>query len=259
MQRLRATVPVQKQRLGDLICPTTINVLTARLGSIRARVATAKRRGRLRRYARGNQTMPERAGNIRMSISDRGKALQELIDRCNIAYFNKGIAFCEYLETSTAKCGKPSENGKAAVLGITAFIAKPRLDYRGLFFAGGGFDFDAKETADPEGMPLKGIRDTQINFFRIAKAFNLVSFLVVYSSAHNEFYRADSKKVLLHWEIWKLNPGRRNACRIPFKNMQRLTMAEGIPLDYLQGLYSATGPRAAIDEYERERYFDRKR
>lgn len=94
-----------------------------------------------------------------------------------MVYFNKGIAFCERLETSTAKKSKPQDGD--GELGIVAYKANPRLDYRGLLYAGDGFDFDAKETADPQGMPLKGVRDTQIDFFRIAKAFNLTSFLVV--------------------------------------------------------------------------------
>ena len=189
----------------------------------------------------------------------RGKFLEDLIDRANITYFNKGIAFCERLETSVAKRGLPSKDGGRPELGITAFIAKPRLDYRGLFYGGDGFDFDAKETANEKGMPLKGIRDTQIDFFRIAKAFNLMSFLCVYSSIRDKYYRVDCRTVLIYWNTWKAKPRRRNANYIPFGSMKPIGPHEGIALDYLQGYYMPAGPRAMLDEYTLGRYLKRKR
>jgi recombination protein U len=190
------------------------------------------------------------------TISGRGKALEGLIDSSNAVYFNRGIAFIDRLETSTAKRTEAPVGGGKPTLKVVAYQAKPRLDYRGLFYGGAGFDFDAKETADYQGLPLKDIRQNQIDFLRIAKALNLTAFLVVYSSARNQHYRADCRDVLEYWDIHIRFPGRRGTCRVPFGCMTRIAMSEGIPLDYLKGLYLPAGPHADMDAYAKEKYYD---
>lgn len=190
-------------------------------------------------------------------ISDRGKQLQKLVETANAAYFNRGIAWAEYIETATAKRTEAGMDGKPITK--VQFKALPHLDYRGLFYAGGGFDFDCKECAEGGGLPLKDIRETQIHFFRIAQAFNLCAFLIVYSSARNQYYRVDCRTVLYHWDLWKINPGRRGLNRIPFGGMLPITQRDGIALDYLDKLYSPAGPRANMDEYNKARYRDGER
>jgi recombination protein U len=192
-----------------------------------------------------------------MSISERGKALESLVDSVNAVYCNRGIAFVERLETSTAKHTEKGDDGKYRTK--VTFIERPRLDYIARLYGGRAIDFDCKETADPAGLPLKDIRDTQYHFFRMAAAYNWTAFLVVYSSAKDEYYRADKAAVLRYHEIHRENPRVRGACRVPWSVMETLEQRDGIALDYLRGYYSLQGPAADMDKYNAARFRDGER
>ena len=188
----------------------------------------------------------------------KGKALEDLIDRANNNYMTRGIAYCDKVETSTAKKTVQDSKGKKS-LKVVAFQAAPRVDYSGFLYAGDSFHFDCKETKDEKGLPLRGIRDNQVDFLRIAVAYNTTCFIVVYSSTFNTYYRIDGREVLDRWNLWKNFPGRRNINRITYMSMTRIRPREGIALDYLQGFYMPGWPRAQLDDYTLGRYLDRKK
>ncbi len=180
------------------------------------------------------------AGYTQRGGAFKGAFLENVVNRANEGYLFRGIAKVDKTETKVSVRRKyNTETHKSEIVGAE-FRGGPKVDFNGILRGGQAIGFDTKETADTLGLPLKEIRDNQIMYFRLAVPFGETCFLVVYSSAHDRFYRIHANKVLMYWDRWQANKRKHGYNLIPYKDedMAEIKPQYGLTLDYLAGLYN---------------------
>lgn len=121
--------------------------------------------------------------NNEISYKNRGMTLEYLIEKANIYYRDKDLAYI-YKKPTPIKIVKTSysKNGKRIT---DAFFEQPStLDFNGIY-EGRYIEFDAKETKNKTSFPLHNISPHQITHIRnILKSKGIV-FLIIYM---NDYY-----------------------------------------------------------------------
>ena len=187
-------------------------------------------------------------------MSGKGKFLESAINRANDGYLYRGIALVDKVETSTVV-----QRGPKGITGVT-FKAGPKVDYSGAVFGDVRripVSLEAKESEDEVGLPLKHIRDNQIDYMRLAVPFGIWCIALVYAVPYDKFYRIPAADVLRYWDTWQENKGRHGYNRIPYNVMEEVMSRDGIVIDYLCGLYDPDGVRAELDAQSIYRYIGR--
>lgn len=169
--------------------------------------------------------MRAQAKNYRQA--NKGKFLEEVIERSNLVYQNRGQALVQKIPTPTKV--KWSNGG---IVGAY-HSAKSTLDFRGTLKGGRAIAFDCKETQETKGLPLKGIAEHQIDYIRQAMSFEEMVFIICYIKPTNKYYLIPGQIVLDYWEYWQKNKGKRGCNCILIDDMIELTGSRGVPLDYL--------------------------
>ncbi|WHH58290.1 Holliday junction resolvase RecU [Petroclostridium sp. X23] len=165
--------------------------------------------------------------NYRMG--NKGMLFEEEIKKANEGYLNRGIALIQKISTPW----KVVRRGKS----VSAFPeGKSTLDFRGTVKGGISISFDAKETEETVGLPLKNIAPHQIEYIRNALGVMEVSFILCYMKKFNKRYRIPGQTVLDYWDYWQANKGKRGVNFIPVEDMVEVRSKNGIVLHYLEGL-----------------------
>lgn len=158
--------------------------------------------------------------------ANKGRALEELVEWQNQVYQTKHIANIQKISTPWQVIRK----GKSIV---SAFpLGKSTLDFRGTVRGGIPVSFDAKESEDTRGLPLKYIKRHQIDYMRSALELGEVSFLLCNIKPLNAYYIIPGNVVLKFWDCWTENKGKRGYNLIPVDQMMLIPCSHS-PLDYI--------------------------
>ena len=125
----------------------------------------------------------------------RGSTLEELINRTNEVYLEKGLALIQKIPTpiTPIKIDKDSRH-----ITLAYFEQKSTVDYIGAV-QGIPVCFDAKEcTVDT--FALQNIHPHQVEFMRQFERQGGVSFLILFFSTRNELFYLPYKDMIRFWE-----------------------------------------------------------
>jgi recombination protein U len=165
-----------------------------------------------------------------LNMANKGKAFEDLIKAVNEQYFAKQIANVEYIETPW----KVTRVGKRIV---NAFpYSKSTLDFRGVLLGGQAIAFDCKETIEND-LPLKNIKEHQIECIRNGLNFGEKVFILAHILPTNTYYFVDGNIVLEYWDAWQNNKRKRGFNSIKTQDMIKIVSRQGIYLDYLEPIF----------------------
>lgn len=162
-------------------------------------------------------------------MANKGKGFEELIEATNQQYKTKGVALIQKIATPIKVI---SQYGKGDLKAV--YDKKSTLDFRGTVVGGISVSFDAKETEETEGLPLKNLAPHQYEYIKDALIFGEVSFLLVSFKTLGEFYAVRGEEVVNSWEEWKANPRKRGFNIIPKSKMIKVKSNEGYFINYLE-------------------------
>lgn len=165
-------------------------------------------------------------------MANKGKALEDLIKYQNQLYENRKVANIQKISTPW----KVIRRGKQIV---SAFPEeKSTLDFRGTVKGGISVSFDAKESEDEKGLPLRYIESHQIDYMRFAIELGEKTFILCQIKPLNTHYVIAGKVVIDHWDEWQKNKGKRGYNTIPTERMTPIKRkANGYVLDYLSTVF----------------------
>ena len=149
-------------------------------------------------------------------MANKGRALEDLIIWKLRQYNALGIANIQKISTPW----KVIRQGKQIVSAFPE--GKSTLDFRGTAKGDIPVSFDAKESEESKGLPLKYIKSHQIDYIRGALPLGELTFLVVWVKPTNAYYIARGEDVIRLWDLWKENKGRRGFNLIPVEKMLRI-------------------------------------
>ncbi len=152
----------------------------------------------------------------RRDMANKGMALEETVRWKLKLYEAAGYANIQKISTPW----KVIREGKRIVSAFPE--GKSTLDFRGTVRGGIPVSFDAKESEEPLGLPLKYVKDHQIEYIRKALPLGEISFLLVWIKPINQYYIVRGGEVIRLWDRWKANKGKRGFNLIPMENMERI-------------------------------------
>lgn len=155
-------------------------------------------------------------------MANRGRGLEDLISAQNEVYAARGIANIQKISTPW----KVIRQGNRIVSALPE--GKSTLDFRGTVTGGIPVSFDAKESENERGLPLKHIQPHQVEYIRTALPLGEVSFIVCLVKPLGAIYVADGADVVRLWDLWQKSKGKRGYNLIPVEEMRRVTL-----MDYL--------------------------
>ena len=125
----------------------------------------------------------------------RGSTLEELINRTNEVYLEKGLALIQKIPTpiTPIKIDKDSRH-----ITLAYFEQKSTVDYIGAV-QGIPVCFDAKECT-VETFALQNIHPHQVEFMKQFERQGGVSFLILFFSTRNELFYLPYKDMIRFWE-----------------------------------------------------------
>ena len=130
-------------------------------------------------------------GNKKISNSNQGMALEEMINKTNEYYASHNIAFVNKRPTNI-KILKTSDKYKITE---AVFLAPSTLDYVGVC-DGYYLDFEAKETTNKKGFPMANIAKHQIESMQAIISQKGITFAIIFLRSFNEIYLLDGKVLI---------------------------------------------------------------
>lgn len=160
----------------------------------------------------------------------RGSTLEELINRTNEQYREKGLALIQKVPTPIT----PIKIDQARRhITLAYFDKKSTVDYIGAV-QGIPVCFDAKE-CQTDVFPLANIHEHQLQFMREFEKQKGISFLLLYFSGENLFYYLRLAELEKFWK--RRDEGGRKSFRIDeLDSSFFLEGGQGILVPYLEGL-----------------------
>lgn len=160
----------------------------------------------------------------------RGSTLEELINRSNEQYLEKGLALIQKIPTPITPIRFDKEHRHIT---LAYFDQKSTVDYIGAV-QGIPVCFDAKEcTADT--FALQNIHEHQVRFMEQFEKQGGISFLILFYSSRNEIFYLPYADMRKFWE--RAKEGGRKSFRYEELNQEfRLHSSGGILVPYLEAL-----------------------
>lgn len=134
----------------------------------------------------------------------RGSTLEELINRTNERYLEKGLALIQKIPTPITPINIDKEHRHIT---LAYFEKKSTVDYIGVV-QGVPVCFDAKECA-VDTFALQNIHEHQVEFMINFEKQGGIAFMILYYSHKNLFYYLRLHDLLFFWERAK-NGGRKS-------------------------------------------------
>ena len=128
----------------------------------------------------------------------RGSTLEEMINRSNEQYREKGLALIQKIPTPITPI-KISRDTRQITLAY--FEQKSTVDYMGAV-QGIPVCFDAKECKE-DSFPLANVHEHQIQFMEEFEKQNGLSFLIIFYSSRNLFYYLPFRELKKFWDRGK--------------------------------------------------------
>ena len=167
----------------------------------------------------------------------RGSVLEDLVNRSNEIYLEKGLALIQKIPTpiTPIQIDKQSRH-----ITLAYFEQKSTVDYIGCV-QGIPVCFDAKEGIS-DTFALQNLHDHQVRFMTNFEKQGGVAFLLIYYSSRDLFYYLPYRDMMEFWN--RKESGGRKSFRIEELNMDyTLTPRQGIFVPYLDGLQKDLGQR----------------
>lgn len=160
----------------------------------------------------------------------RGSLLEDLINRTNEVYQEKGLALIQKIPTPITPIKIDKENRHIT---LAYFDQKSTVDYIGCV-QGVPVCFDAKECTS-NTFALQNIHPHQIAFMTDFEKQGGVSFLIIYYTGRDEIYYMPYQDILRFWER-KEQGGRKSFTFEEIDTSYRLHQGHGVLVPYLEGL-----------------------
>lgn len=160
----------------------------------------------------------------------RGSTLEELLNRTNEIYLEKGLALIQKIPTpiTPVKINKEHRH-----ITLAYFEQRSTVDYIGAV-QGIPICFDAKE-CNANTFPLHNIHEHQVVFMENFEKQGGISFLIIYYSAKNELYYMRFKEMKDFWERGKQG-GRKSFRKEELDPSFFITFTNGSYIPYLNTL-----------------------
>lgn len=160
----------------------------------------------------------------------RGSTLEELINRTNEMYREKGLALIQKIPTPITPVRIDKEKHHIT---LAYFEQRSTVDYIGAV-QGIPVCFDAKE-CNADSFPLANIHPHQVEFMEAFEKQGGVAFFLVFYSHLNLFYYLSLHQLLVFWERMKLG-GRKSFRREELEEKFYLPKKSGFLVPYLDGI-----------------------
>lgn len=160
----------------------------------------------------------------------RGSALEELVNRTNEQYREKGLALIQKVPTPITPIKIDKEHRHIT---LAYFEKKSTVDYIGAV-QGVPVCFDAKECRT-DAFPLANIHEHQVSFMQDFERQEGVAFLLLYFSHRNEFYYLRFADMMKFWER-RENGGRKSFLLCELDPAYFLPPKSGVFVPYLEGI-----------------------
>lgn len=160
----------------------------------------------------------------------RGSTLEELINRSNEQYREKGLALIQKIPTPITPIRIAKESRQIT---LAYFEQKSTVDYIGAV-QGIPVCFDAKECQE-DTFPLANVHEHQIRFMEEFEKQQGIAFLIIFFSSRNLFYYLPLRALLKFWERGK-HGGRKSFRYEELDSSYALPPHSGILVPYLEGI-----------------------
>ena len=160
----------------------------------------------------------------------RGSTLEEMINRTNEKYREKGLALIQKVPTpiTPIKIDKTHHQ-----ITLAYFDQKSTVDYIGAV-QGIPVCFDAKE-CDVKTFPLQNVHEHQVKFMEDFEKQGGISFIILFYSHRNEIYYLPFTQIKAFFER-SINGGRKSFRFEEIDKEFKLKSAPGAPVHYLEGI-----------------------
>ncbi len=160
----------------------------------------------------------------------RGSLLEDLINRSNEAYLEKGLALIQKIPTPITPIKIDKENRHIT---LAYFDQKSTVDYIGCV-QGVPVCFDAKECTT-DTFALQNIHPHQVRFMENFEGQGGVSFLIIYFTSRDEIFYLPYADMKRFWDR-KESGGRKSFRYEELDQQYRLNRGHGVLVPYLEGL-----------------------
>lgn len=160
----------------------------------------------------------------------RGSTLEELVNRTNEQYREKGLALIQKIPTPITPVRMDKENRHIT---LAYFEQRSTVDYIGAV-QGIPVCFDAKECC-VDTFPLQNIHSHQVEFMQAFEKQGGVAFFLIFFSHENKFYYLTLRKLMQFWERME-NGGRKSFRRDELEEEYYLNGKSGFFVPYLDGI-----------------------
>ncbi|MDO5135163.1 MAG: Holliday junction resolvase RecU [Eubacteriales bacterium] len=160
----------------------------------------------------------------------RGSTLEELVNRTNEQYRERGLALIQKVPTPITPVRMDKEHRQIT---LAYFDQRSTVDYIGAV-QGIPVCFDAKECR-AETFPLMNIHRHQVEFMRDFEKQGGAAFFLIYFSHLDEFYYLPLRTLLIFWNRME-EGGRKSFRRAELSPEFYLPKKGGFLVPYLEGL-----------------------
>ncbi len=167
----------------------------------------------------------------------RGSELEDLINRTNEDYRERGLALIQKIPTPIT----PVEFHKESrTITLAYFDQKSTVDYIGAI-QGIPVCFDAKECA-VDTFTLRNIHEHQVRFMKDFEAQGGVAFFLIHYTGRDRFYYLPFRHLYGFWQRWEAG-GRRSFRFEETEEKYFITLTKGVFLPYLTALQTDLNER----------------
>jgi recombination protein U len=160
----------------------------------------------------------------------RGSTLEELVNRTNEQYREKGLALIQKIPTPITPVKMDKENRHIT---LAYFDQRSTVDYIGAV-QGIPVCFDAKECR-VDTFPLANIHPHQVEFMRDFEAQGGLAFFLIFYTSINKFYYLTLRQLEKFWKRME-EGGRKSLRREELSEEFYLTKKGGFLVPYLDGI-----------------------
>lgn len=160
----------------------------------------------------------------------RGSTLEDLINRTNEQYREKGLALIQKVPTPITPVRMDKESRHIT---LAYFDQRSTVDYIGAV-QGIPVCFDAKECS-AETFPLANIHPHQVAFMKDFEKQDGVAFFLIFFSHEDVFYYLSLRELLVFWSRME-EGGRKSFRRDELDSSMYLPQKNGFLVPYLEGI-----------------------
>ena len=160
----------------------------------------------------------------------RGSTLEDMLNRTNEQYREKGLALIQKVPTPITPVCISKETRQIT---LAYFEQKSTVDYIGVV-QGIPVCFDAKECKE-DAFPLANVHEHQIQFMAEFEKQDGIAFLLIFFSGRNEFYYLTLRDLLKFWNRGK-SGGLKRFRYEELDSSYVLNHHSGILVPYLDGI-----------------------